>query len=213
VTGRVNPAYLERIDRVTIVGYGRPWRDTESHAAQSSARAYCVLKADVYGFGKLMRAGRDAPVRKALEDAATRWARGAAIVEVRGGDALWIAHDDAAALAAAARHIMDEVYQAPGQPRLRIALHHGDVQTRQRDGDLSPAIAGGDAILCTARVEPHVEPGQIWVTEEFRQQLLQKPSLWRMRVVAAPDGGSRFNVKKERSAEPDLWVQLYRLEF
>ena len=213
VIGRVNPDFLARIDRFNIVGYGRPWRETESSAVPTSVRAYCVLKADVYGFGNLMRAGQDAPVRKALEDAANRWARGAAIVEARGGDALWIAHEDPAALAEVARHIMDEVYQAPSQPRLRIALHHGDVQTRQRDGDLSPVIAGGDAILCTARVEPHVEPGQIWATEEFRHQLLQKPSLWRTTMVASPDGGPRFNVKKDGSTEPDFWVQLYRLEF
>jgi len=213
VIGRVNPDFLARIDRFNIVGYGRPWRGTESSAVPTSVRAYCVLKADVYGFGNLMRAGQDAPVRKALEDAANRWARGAAIVEARGGDALWIAHEDPAALAEVARHIMDEVYQAPSQPRLRIALHHGDVQTRQRDGDLSPVIAGGDAILCTARVEPHVEPGQIWATEEFRHQLLQKPSLWRTTMVASPDGGPRFNVKKDGSTEPDFWVQLYRLEF
>jgi class 3 adenylate cyclase len=213
VIGRVNPAFLARIDRFNIVGYGRPWRETEGPTAHTSVRAYCVLKADVHGFGNLMRAGQDGPVRKALEDAANRWARGAAIVEARGGDALWIAHEDPAALAEVARHIMDEVYQAPSRPRLRIALHHGDVQTRQRDGELSPEIAGGDAILCTARVEPHVEPGQIWATEEFRHQLSQKPSLWRMTVVAPPDGGPRFNVKKEGSPEPDFWVQLYRLEF
>ena len=34
-----------------------------------------------------------------------------------------------------------------------------------------PIIAGGEAVLCAARVEPHVEPGQIWATEEFRAQL------------------------------------------
>ena len=33
-------------------------------------------------------------------------------------------------------------------------------------------IVGGDAILCAARVEPIVEPGQIWATEEFREQFL-----------------------------------------
>ena len=32
-------------------------------------RHCCVLKADVHGFGRLMRAGRDAPVRLALEAA------------------------------------------------------------------------------------------------------------------------------------------------
>ena len=102
--------------------------------------------------------------------------------------------------------------QAPGRPRLRIALHHGEVQTHERDGDLPAVIAGGDAVLCVARVEPHVEPGQIWATEEFRHELSQKPSLWRTTRVPARDGGDRFNVKKAGSAEPDLWVRLYRLE-
>jgi class 3 adenylate cyclase len=213
VIGRVNPAFLARIDRSNIVGYGRPWQETDSPAAHTSVHPYCVLKADVSGFGTLMLVGQDAPVRKALEDAATRWARGAAIVEARGGDSLWIAHEDPAALAEVARHIMDEVYQAPTHPRLRIALHHGDVQTMQREGNPSPVIAGGDAILCAARVEPHVEPGQIWATEDFRRQLLQKPSLWRTTAVTPPAGGPYFNVKKEGSSEPDILVQLYRLEF
>jgi class 3 adenylate cyclase len=74
-------------------------------------------------------------------------------------------------------------------------------------------IVGGDAILCAARVEPIVEPGQIWATEEFRQQLLERPSLWRTVAVAAPGGAERFNVAKPGGAEPELWVRLYRLEF
>jgi hypothetical protein len=63
--------------------------------------------------------------------------------------------------------------------------------------DLVPVIAGGDAILCAAQVEPHVEPGQIWATDDFRRELARKPSLWRATPVAGPDGGDRFNVKKE----------------
>src|SRR5262249_24085769 len=73
----------------------------------------------------------------------------------------------------------DEVYRAPGQPRLRIALHYGELQTRRQASDGSVIIAGGEAVLCAARVEPQVQPGQIWATEEFRQQLTQRPSLWR----------------------------------
>ena len=167
--------------------------------------------ADVHGFGMLMRSGADAPVRKALEEAVKKWRQGAAITETRDGDSLVIVHDDPVALAQMARQIMDDVYQAPGQPRLRMALHYGEVQTRQRPEDPVTVIAGGDAILCTARVEPHVEPGQIWATEEFRQQLSQRPSLWRTTPVPGP-AGDRFNVKKEGGTEPDLWVRLYRLE-
>ena len=72
-----------------------------------------------------MRSGADAPVRKALEDGVRKWSPGALVTETRGGDAIMIVHDDPVALAQAARQIMDEVYQAPGQPRLRMALHHG----------------------------------------------------------------------------------------
>jgi class 3 adenylate cyclase len=115
------------------------------------------------------------------------------------------------ALAQMARQIMDDVYQAPGQPLLRMALHWGDVQTRQGAAETERVVAGGSAILLAARVEPHVAPGQIWATEEFREQLAQKPSLWRANPVSGP-AGDRFNVKKEGGAEPDLWVRLYRLE-
>jgi class 3 adenylate cyclase len=159
-----------------------------------------------------MHAGADGPVRRALEDAVARWAPAAAITETGAGDAVLVADDDPVALAQMARHLMDDVYVVPGQPRLRIALHHGEVQTRQRDPDPELAIVGGAAILCAARVEPVVEPGQIWATEEFRQQFIQRPSLWRTTPVAAPGGAELFNVKKPGSTEPELWVRLYRLE-
>jgi class 3 adenylate cyclase len=92
-------------------------------------------------------------------------------------------------------------------------LHYGEVEMRTAGGYASPTVVGGDAILCAARVEPHVRPGEIWTTEEFRQQLVQKPSLWRTTQVMSPDGSGSFNVKKDGRAEPNLWVRLYRLEF
>lgn len=215
VIGRINPAYLSRNDRNNVIGYDRPWRDHEPHAGfEAEARTLCVLKADVQGFGTLMHAGTDQPVRAAMEAAVRRWAPAGALAEVGAGDAALIADDDPIALAQTARHLIDEVYQAPGQPRLRVALHYGAVNTRQREGiDLRPSIAGGEAVLCAARVEPVVEPGQIWATEEFRQQLLARPSLWRTVPVAGPGGENRFNVRKAHAQEPDLWVRLYRLEF
>jgi class 3 adenylate cyclase len=213
VIARLNPAYLQRVHRGNIVGYARPWRELESAASATSVHTFCVLKGDVYGFGGLMHARTDAPVRQALEDAVGQWARGAAVAVTGGGDSLLIAHDDPVALAQTARHIMDDVYQATGQPLLRMALHYGEVQMQPSAGDAPPVVVGGDAILCATRVEPHVLPGQIWATEEFRQELAQKPSLWRTTQLKTPDGSDRFNVKKEGRAEPDLWVRLYRLEF
>src|SRR5438132_1028761 len=213
VIGRLNPGYLERIDRVDIVGYGRAWRGTASADRTVTTRALCVLTGDVKGFGGLIRAGVDAGVRQALEDALRKWARETIAAELDAGDSVSVVHDDPVLLAQVARHLMDEVYRAPGQPRLRIALHYGEVQTRQRATDGRHLIAGGEAVLCAARVEPHVEPGQIWVTEEFRAQLAERPSLWRTIPLTWPGGANEINVKKEGGTEPDLWVRLHRLEF
>src|SRR5262249_32503454 len=69
VIGRVNPVYRQRIDRLNIVGYGRPWREPETAERAVRVDMLCVLKGDVHGFGSLMRSGSDGPVRKALEDA------------------------------------------------------------------------------------------------------------------------------------------------
>src|SRR2546428_2497294 len=212
VIGRLNPGYLERIDRVDIVGYGRAWRGTASAERAVTTRALCVLTGDVKGFGGLMRAGVDAGVRQALEDALRKWARETIAAEL-AGDTVSVVHDDPVLLAQVARHLMDEVYRAPRQPRLRIALHYGEVQTRRRATDGAQMIAGGEALLCAARVEPHVDPGQIWVTEEFRAQLAERPSLWRTTPVTGPGGAAEINVKKEGGTEPDLWVRLHRLEF
>ncbi len=206
---RVNPAYGQRIDRVNIVGYDRPWRETGHTDRPAASRLCCVLKADVHGFGALMLAGVDGPVRRALEEAVARWAPPASIGETGSGDAVLIAADDAVALAQTARHLMDDVYNAAGQPRLCIALHHGEVQTRQRDTDLRTVIVGGAAVLCAARIEPHVEPGRIWATEAFREQFLQRPSLWR----TTPVGDEPINVTKPGTSEPELLLRLYRLEF
>jgi class 3 adenylate cyclase len=211
VIGRVNPGYLRRIDRVNVVGYGRPWLGTASVDDGATARVHCVLAADVHGFGELMRAGADAPIRRALDEAVRTWAKDAVCAETGAGDAILIIHDDPIALGRAARHILDDVYRAPGQALLRIALHHGEVRTRRRESDGALVVAGGEAVLGAVRVEPHVQPGQIWATEEFRGQLARSPSLWRTTEVPGHAGEEGFNIKK--GAEPDLWVRLYRLEF
>lgn len=208
-----NPAYLQRFDRVNVIGYDRPWRDdSPPPEVERHQRTACVLKADVHGFATLMRAGADLPVRRALEEAVRRWAPPAAIAETGSGDAALVVADDPIALAQAARHLIDEVYQAPGQPRLRVALHYGAVQLCQRAADAPLQVDGGDAVLCAARIEPFVEPGQIWASDEFREQLRQRPSLWRTVPLEPPGGGEAFNVKKPGSDEGDLPVRLYRLE-
>lgn len=102
----------------------------------------CVLKADVQAFSALMRAGADAPVRKALEEATL------------------VVAADAVALAQMARHMIEQVYAVPGQPLLRVALHYGPVQTRQRDTDLAHVTAWrSDTAISGARRAPIATAG------------------------------------------------------
>jgi class 3 adenylate cyclase len=210
VIGRLNPGFLMCMHRQNIIGYDRPWKSTAADEPQASSVLLCLLKADVHGFGGLMSAGADGPVRRALADAVGAWSPTGAISELGNGDSVLIACDDPVALVQTARHLMDAVYGAPGQPRLRIALHHGEVFTRDRDG--RQCVVGGTALLCAARVEPVVEPGQIWATEEFRAQFVQRPSLWRTVPLQPAGGGERFKVSKPGTTEPEMWVRLYRLE-
>src|SRR4029450_2267768 len=178
VIGQVNPTYTAPLHRTKVGAYGRPWQTAQTLEADTTSRTLCVLAADVQGFGGLMRVGADAPVRHALEQAVRMSAKDAVCAETGGGDAVLILHEDPVALARIARHIVDQVYGAPGQPRRRAALHHGDGLTRRRESDGATAVAGGEAVLCAVRVEPHVEPGQIWATGEVRSQLARRPSLW-----------------------------------
>ena len=142
VIGRMNPSYLDGIERTTIVGYERPWRETgeAGGAPAPTVRSLCVLKGDIAGFGGLMRAGMDGPVREALEDAVRRNAQDAVCVEARGGDAVLIAHEDPVALARTARHLIDDVFRAPGQPRLRVALHYSADETARIMGSSAGAV-------------------------------------------------------------------------
>ena len=209
---RLNPSYLERVDRMNIVGYDRPWRDVDGGDHDEEFEQLCVLTGDVDGFGEMIRRGVDRPVRVALERAVTDAAFRALFQEVRGGDSVMVVHDNPVELARMARQIIDDVYSVEGQPRLRVALHYGEVRIRRR-GDKPPLVEGGEALLWAARVEPQVEPGRIWATEQFRAELTKRPSLCRTTPITPPEGGELFNVRKGNSREADMWVRLYRVDF
>ena len=105
-------------------------------------RPFDALPADVRGMLGLMEQNMDAPVRRAIDDAVTTHATTARSREVAEGDHILITHDDAALLARTARRILDDVYDAPGRPLLRIALHRGDVRL-QESGNGSVVTGGG----------------------------------------------------------------------
>lgn len=116
----------------------------------------------------------------------------------------------------AARRIMEEVSEAPGSPRLRVAIAAGPVGVRER-GDDPPAIEGGTAVLVASRIEPLVRPGEIWVTDEIRallettETIFRAEPVWPAPDLAAAGTDGRVNLKKRDTGEQDIWVRLHRI--
>jgi len=210
-----SPEYARNIDPVNVVGDGRPWRE-RGESGDRRERALSVLKADIKEFSRFM----DSPdtgqaVGEALRKAVAQHAAHCLWYEVSEGDAVTIAHDDPNAVINAALRMSEDLFEAPGNPQLRIALDHGPV--RLDDGpDGRAVVVGGEPLRRAARIEPHVAAGEIWGTEEFRQALEARPTRYQATLVrpapssAGPAGA--INVKKPGSSEPDIWVRLYRIE-
>jgi class 3 adenylate cyclase len=208
VIARLNPQYARRIDRVNIIGQARPWRD----ATDRQLKVLMVLRADIDGFGQLMQRGLDHPVRDALRRAVDTFASDCLHASVGGGDSLMLVDDRILVLVKAARRIMEEVSEAAGSPRLRVAIAVGPVDVRER-GDDPPSIEGGTAVLIASRIEPLVRPGEIWVTDDIRAMIEATDTIFRAEPVnhpAARDDG-HVNVKKQASEEEDMWVKLHRI--
>ena len=208
------PDYAHSIDTVNVVGAGRPWREVGT-GGQPRERGLCVLKADIKEFSRHMHADDSGhAVWDALRTAVAEHAGRCLWSEVGDGDAVIIVHDDPNALVNVALRLSEDLFEAPGRPQLRIAVDHGPVRLDEAsDGRL--VVVGGEPLRRVARIEPHVAPGEIWGTEEFRQALEARPTRYQASPVpregAAGDEGE-VNVKKPGSREPDIWVRLFRIE-
>jgi class 3 adenylate cyclase len=159
-----------------------------------------------------MQRGLDHPVRDALRRAVDTFASDCLHASVGGGDSLMLVDDRILVLVKAARRIMEEVSEAAGSPRLRVAIAVGPVDVRER-GDDPPSIEGGTAVLIASRIEPLVRPGEIWVTDDIRAMIEATDTIFRAEFVdhpAARDDG-HVNVKKPASEEEDMWVKLHRI--
>ena len=209
---RHNPEYARNIDTVNVVGAGRPWRESAS-AGQARERALCVLKADVKDFSRHMQAADGGQaVWDALRAAVTEHAARCLWSEVSDGDAVLIVHDDPNALVTVASRLSEDLFEAPGRPQLRVALDHGPLRLEESDGG-PLVVLGGEPLRRVARIEPHVAPGEIWGTDEFRRALESGATRYQATPVPGSDGaGDAVNVKKPGSSEPDLWVRLFRIE-
>jgi class 3 adenylate cyclase len=210
-----SPAYARDIDTVNIVGADRPWREAGA-AGEPHERRLCVLKADVKEFSRHMQtADGGQAVWDALRRAVAEHAVRCLWSEVGDGDAVLIVHDDPNALVNVGLRLNEDLFETPGRPQLRIALDHGPIRLDEA-GDGRLAVLGGEPLRRVARIEPHVAPGEIWATDEFRQALEARPTRYQAALVtpAAAHAGANgtFNVKKPGSDEADILVHLFRIE-
>ena len=76
----------------------------------------------------------------------------------------------------------------------------------------------GRPFRIAARLEPHVTPNEIWVTQGFRDALERAPTLYAATTIPAEDqhgdawAEGTLNIKKASSREPDQWIAVFRLE-
>lgn len=204
LVGRVNDDYVHSVDRTNVIGQGRPWTDGRSEAR------LCVMKADIRGFSAIMATGDDSEVHVLLHDIVRAHAAECPLAEVIEGDSILIADESPRTILKVAKRIMQDLYEAPGNPELRVAIDCGAVELHSG----RRMVTTGIPFRIVARLEPHVTPGQIWVTEEFREVLSEHPGLYR--AVPLDDGDSEsarepLNIKKRGSDEPDEFISVYRI--
>jgi class 3 adenylate cyclase len=204
LVSRVNDDYIHNVDRTNVIGECRPWNDGRSEAR------LCVMKADIRGFSAIMASGADSDVHVLLHDIVQAHAAECPLAEVVEGDSLVIADENPRTILKVAKRIMQDLYEAPGNPELRVAIDCGAVEMHPG----RRLVTTGTPFRVAARLEPHVAPGQIWVTEEFKDVLGQRPGLYK--AVPLKDGDPEsapelLNIKKPGSAEPDELIAVHRI--
>ena len=210
IISSLNEKYVGNIDRTNVIGRGRVWRDPDPD------RRLCVLKGDIHKFSDLMEEGLEESVRVAFQEIASSHGRDCIQCEISNGDQLTIVHGEPGALIKAAKRIVEDMYEVSGHPRLRMAIDFGPVRLRT-DTEGHP-ITTGSPFRRAARIEPHVPTNQIWVTDDFRNELEKGDTFYAVVPVEYPgsdqdpDEKGRFNVKKPGSDERDLWIALYQVE-
>lgn len=208
---RSNADYGVGADPVNVIGDGRPWRE------DGGEEVLCVLQADIRDFSVLMRDVEiEHAVRRRLREAVQAHASECRQAEVGAGDSITLVHHDANALIKVIRRIMEDLFEVEGHPVLRVAIDCGPVSLSRGTG--GSGLLSGAPFRTAARLEPHVTPNEIWVTDSVKRALERGPTLYdavevrpEHRDQAAWRDGE-LNIRKQASREADQWVRVYRIE-
>lgn len=171
-----------------------------------------VLKGDVKGYSKIMS---DPDLAKEFQD------RFQIIVQknslecfyynLSGGDSILVIDKDFKKILKIAKRIIEDTNDLNGKPSIRIAVDYGEITYKHSDGLVSK-ISIGDPLRISARLEPFVEPDEIWCTENCfnENDCIEKEEITSRDGVEYKDG--YCNIKKKGSNEEDIWMRLYRIK-
>lgn len=194
--GRSNDRYIADADRTNIVGDGRRWKDDIPQFEM------CVLMVDIGNFSDMMARGIEMDVRQRFKQAVQAHTCNCACAQLEGGDSLTVLHKDPGEIVKVARRIMEDLHEAPGRAVLRVAIDRGTIMFQAKE----PA---GLPLRKVARLERHVNPGEIWVTASFREALEDGKSFFK--AVPVLHKTMPINIKKPGSSEDDEFVRVFRV--
>jgi hypothetical protein len=210
--GEANPRYVRGRNRTNEIGSGRAWIEQEGD------ELLCAVHADILHFSAFLSDGaRESQVRSALRQALEQRRPGCVLV-IDEGDAFTLIHRDAREVLSVVKGIQVELYEATGEAELRVAIDYGPIGLeRDAAGGIVGVCRGHDVLRNVARIEPLVNPSEVWVTERFKDALERTPSFYRAEPiephirteVRSVDG--TFNVKKPGSQEADHFLRLFRI--
>ena len=238
-----NRSYIDNRNKRNVAGNGLAWVLEDE---KTTRRKYCALKADLCGFSRVMEQGasRTLAVKKKIAELATPESLGLESVSHSEGDAISALDRRAEPMADAAFRILDQVKRLGLE--VRIALDFGYMTVAGPSAtpsaapsasqaaesaiasaaspsvspaapSVSPMAMTGTPFLHSARVEPLVEPNQVWCTEAFARELERVGSIYRTVDLGenTPDSlltrktESGFSVGKE--GQNALELRLFRL--
>jgi hypothetical protein len=207
-----NPSYVQNRDPANEIGSGRPWIE------QGADELLCAVRADILHFSTFLAdAALESKVRQALRQALDVRRPGCILVTDEG-DAFTLLHREPREVLSVVKGIQVDLYEATGEAQLRVAVDYGPIGLeRDAAGTAIGIRRGHDVLRNVARIEPHVEPSQVWVTERFKAALERAPSFYRAEPIdpgvraelRATDG--TFNVRKPGSREDDYFLRLFRI--
>jgi hypothetical protein len=148
------PKYFENLDTRNIVGRDRTWH---------KERDICfVLKGDIKGYSKIMS---DTPKNKSFasffERCVNQHCKSFKYAKISEGDSLLLIDSNPKRVLVAAKSIQKELFESEYQTNIRFAGDAGyvSIESFERKSNIY-----GMAIQIASRLEPHVAPGNVYVT-------------------------------------------------